>query len=252
MPGEALSPYRPSAPGVDLTARFQAGRLSIMKHSLWKTKKDGRNKTKKSAVTRAKILAAARRVFSRHPYKAATMRMIAADGDFDHPLIRYYFPTKADLFKAVMIEVCEEFYEASVSWMNELKALSPEKSIALYLDRFLAFNQKNPEALKIFAINSSVLQDDPTEIPGYEYIPEVFAKTRTTFQAIIPLKASSEEIEAFLTCFNALLVNFLGADTCHAMILGMDPTSEAYNTWIKNTLLFLFTPLAQKLVFGTT
>lgn len=221
-----------------------------MKSKIWKSKR--KSKTKKSEATRAKILAAARRVFSKHPYKAATMRMIAADGKFDHPLIRYYFPTKAELFKVVMMEVCEEFYQASLAWMGEIKFLSPEKSIALYLDRFLHFNQENPEALKIFAINSSVLQDDPTEIPGYEYIPEVFSKSLSAFQEQIPLNVSSEDITSFLTSFNALLVSFLGADTCHAMILGMDPASEEYKEWIKKTLLFIFTPLSRKLVFGNS
>lgn len=221
-----------------------------MKERSWKNKTKKSDKTQKSAVTRKKILLAARRVFSKHPYKAATMRMIAAEGKFDHPLIRYYFPTKADLFKAVIAEVCEEFYLAGLSWLGDIKSLSPEKSIKFYLDKFLVFNRKNPEALKIFAINSSVLQDDPTEIPGYEYIPEVFARSRATFEAAIPLKASSDDLATFLTCFNTLLVSFLGADTCNAMMLGMDPASKEYEDWIKNALLTIFTPLAKQLIYG--
>ncbi len=48
--------------------------------------------------TRRMILDAATKVFAMHPYNAASIRMIAAQGEFYHGLIRYHFPNKAEIF----------------------------------------------------------------------------------------------------------------------------------------------------------
>ena len=73
-------------------------------------KKNGNGLTEKRGdETRQKILAAARKVFAAHPYNAASIRMIAAKGDFYHGLIRYHFPNKADIFEAVVEDAVKEF-----------------------------------------------------------------------------------------------------------------------------------------------
>ncbi|MDY6825104.1 MAG: TetR family transcriptional regulator [Thermodesulfobacteriota bacterium] len=204
--------------------------------------------TRKSDVTREKILSAARKVFAGHPYKAATMRMIAAEGGFDHPLIRYYFPAKADLFKAVVREACESFYAANVSWFEGLDKLPPEEGLRLFIDRFLDYHFSNPESMKILAINS-VIQDDPINIPGYDYVPDVLTRVRKNFEDLITLRASSEELSAFISSFNNLVVIYLGADTCQARIMNMTPASDEYRQWVKNTLMYIFSPLLRKLIF---
>ena len=62
---------------------------------------------KKREDTRKMILAAARQIFAAHPYNAASIRMIAAQGDFYHGLIRYHFPSKAGIFEAVVEDACQ-------------------------------------------------------------------------------------------------------------------------------------------------
>ncbi|MFW6237510.1 MAG: TetR/AcrR family transcriptional regulator, partial [Desulfosudaceae bacterium] len=204
---------------------------------------DNVSKTRKSLNTRKKILAAARRVFSRHPYKAATVRMIAAEGEFDHPLIRYYFPTKADLFAAVVADACEEYYQATLSWFAGLDRLSPQEGLSLFIDRLLDYSFNNPEFLKILAINS-VLHNEEDAPPGYDAIPRVLARTHALLRQSLPAaSAGEEEIEAFANCFDTLIVTFLGAGNCQAMVLGMDPAGEEYRQWIKQTLLYVFAPL---------
>jgi len=88
-------------------------------------------KAAKSEVTRERILRAARKVFAEHPYNAASFRMIGREGGFDHPLINYYFPRKADLFEAVVVEICEEFYQANISWFEGLEGLPPRQGLSL-------------------------------------------------------------------------------------------------------------------------
>lgn len=74
-----------------------------------KNKPDSREKPNgRGTATREMILAAARQTFSRHPYHAASIRMIADQGGFYHGLIRYHFPSKAAIFEAVVEELCRD------------------------------------------------------------------------------------------------------------------------------------------------
>ena len=53
-------------------------------------------------ATREKILAAAKKVFAQHPYSTASIRMVGKTAEIDHPLISYYFPTKAELYEGAL------------------------------------------------------------------------------------------------------------------------------------------------------
>jgi AcrR family transcriptional regulator len=202
---------------------------------------------RKSEITREKILSAARTVFSEHPYKAASMRMIGKTGGFDHPLIHYYFPSKAELFEAVVAEICDDFYRNSMSWFDGLDRLLPKDGLPLYIDRFLDYNFKHPEAFKIISLNSSQF-DKLSEIPGYLHIPEVLAKTRRTFEENVPLQAPSAEVGKFINSFNSLVIFYLGSASCQAEVLGMEPGSNEYRIWVKETLIYVFLPLLEKLI----
>ncbi|RJP31633.1 MAG: TetR/AcrR family transcriptional regulator [Actinobacteria bacterium] len=201
----------------------------------------------KSELTRERIMRAARRVFAEHPYNEASFRMIAREGGFDHPLINYYFPYKPDLFEAVVAEICEEFYRANIACLEGLERMTTGEGFSLYIDRFLDFNTRNPEPMRIILLNVAHV-DRLEEIPGYQHIPEVLARTRGTFEEKIPLRATTEEVVMFLNSFNALAIWFLGAHTCQAQILGMEPSGAEYTAWVKQALLYLFLPRLERLI----
>jgi len=204
-------------------------------------------KAAKSEVTRERILRAARKVFAEHPYNAASFRMIGKEGGFDHPLINYYFPRKADIFEAVVVEICEEFFQANLTCFEGLDEMPPREGLALYIDRFLDFNLENPEPLRIIMLN--ITRVDRLEgIPGYQHIPEVMARTRRTFEERANLKASPKDIGMFQNSFNALVFFYLGASSCQAEILGIEPDSPKYHKWVKDTLMYIFLPLLERLI----
>ena len=67
------------------------------------TTKKRHSKSKAAKVPRKeKILRAAKKVFCHYPYSTASMRMIANEARVDHPLIIYYYSTKAVLFETVL------------------------------------------------------------------------------------------------------------------------------------------------------
>ena len=198
-------------------------------------------------ITRERILTAAKSVFSRHPYNAASIRMIGDEGGFDHPLVSYYFPTKAVLFEAVMENICENFYHAHLTWFEGLIELSPLEGFSLFLDRLLEYDRHNHEFFRIIALNISQA-DKLSEIPGYEFIIDILKKTRETFKAKVPMQAQPDNIEMFINSFNSLMINSIGARSCQAQILDMKPESKEYRKWVKKTLLYIFLPRFEELL----
>ncbi len=219
-----------------------------------KQSKHGKTRPKhsiRSEVTREKILAAARKVFSEHPYHMATIRMIGTAGGFDHQLIAYYFPAKADLFEAVLVDVCDEFYRANTSWYEGLDKHNLMDSFSLFLDRFLDYHFDNPAPMRLLALNAPHIEK-LEEIPGYQHIPDVLAKTRSNFENSIRPNAPREDVERFINTFNTAIINYLGAAPSQAQVLGLDPDSPAYRRWVKDTLMFVFLPVLRLLISGDT
>ena len=227
--------------------------MKIMDKCAEANKADGPDKNcadlKKGKMTRRKILQAASRVFTRYPFDAASMRMIAKEGGFDHPIIHYYFPSKAKLFEAVMMEVCEEWYRSNIKWFTRLKYVKPKQGLDLFIDGLIDYNIRHPELLRIFAMNLPQA-DRINEVPGYQHIPELLARTREEFHKTISPRASAEEVGMFVSSFNSLVMYFLGAGSCQAQILGMEVESREYFTWVKNTLMLIFLPALKKLVYA--
>jgi AcrR family transcriptional regulator len=195
--------------------------------------------------TRRMILDAAIKVFAAHPYNAASIRMIATQGRFYHGLIRYHFPNKAIIFKTVVEEVCQNLLNANKEWLSEITTRSLKKALALYLDRIIDFFQIHPEAFRIIAQNIS--HDDPSSLPGYSHMVNYVIHSQKEFEnrfKILP----KDRIRPFLTAFNVLAVNYLGADKFYAAIQGMAPRSDLYLQWVKETMISIFLPLIKDII----
>ena len=199
--------------------------------------------------TRERILAAAKTVFAQYPYYTASIRMIGKAAGMDHPLISYYFPTKADLFEAVLEKIAGLYYAANAEWFSGLDKFGPDEGLSQYIDRMFAFAARHPEAIRAVAINL-VQPEDTDIIPGYRKIQNLFARNAETFQETVGLKASFDQIRMFTESFNTLVINYLGAKTYYAGILGMKPQSPEYLQWVKETLMYLFLPRLEQLILG--
>ncbi len=203
---------------------------------------------KKSDLTRETILSAARKVFAKHTYNAASLRMIAKQGNFDHAIIRYYYPNKASLFETVLIEACELFYEANLKCLRGLKSANPRKGFSLYIDRVIDQCFMLEEVLKLFIHNITHI-DTPEAIPGYQHLPDLIERIRISFEENIPIKAPRHEVEIFVYSFINLLINYLGANNCMSRILNMDHQGKKYRKWVKESLMFIYLPHLKKLLF---
>jgi AcrR family transcriptional regulator len=213
-----------------------------------KTQGPGPKRNKKEA-TREKIFEAAKKVFAEHPYSAASIRMIGSAAGVDHPLIRYYFPTKADLFEAVVQEISEAHYHANRAWFEGLETLSLSRGLSLYIDRMMDFISKHPEALRIVALNLAQPEDSEI-VPGYSQMQRLVTQHTEMLRNVAAHRSSTREIRMYIESFNALVINYLGAATYYAGILRMNPRGPAYRRWVKETLHLLFLPRLRQLIRG--
>ena len=200
-----------------------------------------------SAATRQRILDAAASVFARLPYHAASLRMIGREGDFNHEIIRYHFPSKAALFETVLSGICDGIYRANLSFLGEIAGLETGEGFSLYLDRFLDYHHRNPGALRIIVLNIA-MTDDPESVPGYRHIPALLSRTRATFQEKLAVTAPDDEVARFLYGFNNLLLHLLGASYCQANILGLKHTGPKYREWVKRTMTEIFLPHMKRIL----
>jgi AcrR family transcriptional regulator len=203
----------------------------------------------KCDVTREKIMAAARRVFARHAFHAASIRMIAVEGRFAHGIIRYHFPNKAVLFEAIVREACEDFYRRNRQWLGEIADMPLKKSFSEYMDRLLAYNNENPWALQM--VNQNLAQADKVEnTPGYEHILNLMIRTRRQFSQALASRAQEDVVNRFSDAFNGLVFHFLGASSCQSQILKMDPMSREYALWVKKTMEIVFLPVLENIFYS--
>lgn len=199
---------------------------------------------KKRDDTRQMILAAARQVFAVHPYNAASIRMIAARGDFYHGLIRYHFPNKATIFEAVVEDACHTLYLANKEWLLEISTFSPDRALSTYLDRFIEFSRNYPGVFRIIVNNLS--HGDPATLPGYQHLVRLLTDTQRDFEKTFPKLFAAGDAGRFLSCLNALTLHFMGAGAMEAKIMGFTDQNDAYLQWVKETLLFIFLPVLEK------
>jgi AcrR family transcriptional regulator len=195
--------------------------------------------------TRRMILDAATKVFAMHPYNAASIRMIAAQGEFYHGLIRYHFPNKAIIFETVLEEACQNLRRANKGWLSEVSTLSPVKGLALFMDRFMDFFQNQPE---VFRINiQNMPHDDLASLPGHRHLVNLAIDTQNDFEKTFKGLIPSNLARRYLNSLNILIVHYLGAGRLEAEIMGMDPESDEYLKWVKETILFIFLPAIKEM-----
>ena len=178
-------------------------------------------KKKDPKQTRQAILDAAIQVFAQKSYAAASIRMIATRGGFAHALVRYYFPTKADLFDATAQHVCEHLIEAAHAAALEARTMARGPGFNRYVSRLMAFARSKPWAFRIILLN---LSDETADtIPGRTRFLSTVESIRENLIEIFRFKASRDDVCRFSDSFNALMFYYLGTPESAAWLLRLDP-----------------------------
>lgn len=203
-------------------------------------------KRAKGKVSVVKILDAAKIIFSEHPYHSATMRMIGNAAGINFPLIAYYFSSKAALFEAVIRDLSEGYYRAAVKWLEEIKDMHIKEGLPLYIDRLIEYERRHPEGLTIIILNM-IQPKENKAIPSHKMLQNFFVQSFPLIKKISSTKATETEIKIFQYTFNILAINYLGARSFYAAILGLDPASSEYDLWVKQNMVSALLPLLKQL-----
>ncbi|MFZ5564559.1 MAG: TetR/AcrR family transcriptional regulator [Thermodesulfobacteriota bacterium] len=200
----------------------------------------------KGEATRQKIIAAARRVFTRHPYHAASIRMIGEAGGFDYSIIHHYF-TKAELFRAVARQLYEELITAYQEWIDGVERLTPTEGLKIYLDRSLDYLFEHPDVMEVLNQNTGHMKIDP-DLPGLDFFTRYFREIEAVFIQRIRVLTLQPELSMWSYSMMTLHTAFVGSAAYHARALGLDPWSKKYRNWVKEALLHLFAPPLEKFI----
>jgi AcrR family transcriptional regulator len=204
-----------------------------------------RGRVSKSEATRAMIVNAAREVFTQQPYHKASIRMIARAGGFHFSIINHYF-TKSELFGAVAASVSEELIRDFTSWLKEIQSMPPEEAFPAFLELALDHFFDKPDVLRILMKNAGEAGSRETA-PAFESFSKyVFAGGGILINEL-RMEKSVENIVVWFYGLLNLLINLVGAAPYHCQVLNMEPGGREYRKWVKNCLIYLFSPTLKEL-----
>ena len=190
-----------------------------------------------------KILKAAKKIFCHYPYSTASMRMIANEARVDHPLIIYYFSTKAVLFETVLKDLIEQHRQAMPGWFLGIREMGLIDGVSTYLDRALGFHFEHPEMFRIILLNMTQSVKKGGMVPGYQLIQDIFNMWANELGRRPRFNIKPKQTLSFLRCISLLMINLIGAREYHAEIQGMDPKSDEYLRWVKKQIMFIVVPV---------
>ena len=105
---------------------------------------------------RAAILDAALDVFSTHGFRGATVDQIAGAAGLSKPNLLYYFPSKEEIFNALMAGLLD-------TWLDPLRAIDPAgeplEEILAYVQRKLQMSRDYPRESRLYA--NEIVQGAP-------------------------------------------------------------------------------------------
>ena len=201
----------------------------------------------KKQETSEKILEAAQQIFATYPYHSAGIRMISELAGVDHPLINYYFGSKANLFREVISHMMAQRRELQNDWYKTVRPMKPSRGFSLFLDFVLEDYRKRPGLFHLVSLNFRQVDPD-NPIPGFDLIEDFIKTEIDRMKASLNVEIPDHEAEMFIRVFNTLMIGFLGGANTHARMLEMDPDSIVYFNWVKESILFTLLPRLRLMV----
>ena len=201
--------------------------------------------------SRKRILTAARRIFAKYPYGAASVRKIEEEGGFNYALIRYYFGSKKGLFEAVSFELINEYIRHVLPFIRtSLDNTDPETALPRFVNELFEFAFAHPDGPATIMLNIGQPQLFEETLLGLSAMRRYFSQVIDNFKSSIPFEADDQEITMWVFAFTILTANFIGARAFHAAALGLDPESNEYRKWVMQAVLGLFTPVMEHFLYG--
>ena len=191
---------------------------------------------------KAKILAAARRIFGEYGYNDTTTRMIAGDVGIDISTLYYHWGEKQDLYEAVLLDLSEEIQakleEVEKTVSGESLATRLEISIDLMCDYL--FSHPEVANLILYGYFSKTRHGVTMDIKVPEYIANIAVAMDLAEDV---KKVSVHDKARILAVWNTVL-NFISGENFFRPMLDTD--HGQYIDVVKETLKSILVPAFTK------
>jgi len=187
---------------------------------------------------KARILAAARRIFGEYGYNNTTTRMIAKDVGIDISTLYYHWGEKQDLYEAVLEDVGDEIQHKLKEIERKVSGQSLNKRLEIALDMLCNYLFSNLEVpnLILYGYFNKAPNGVTLDINMSEYIANIAVAMK-----LAPNKKqiSVEARARILAVWNTVL-NFISAENFFRPML--DTNHADYVQVVKETLKFILVP----------
>jgi AcrR family transcriptional regulator len=187
---------------------------------------------------KARILAAARRIFGEYGYNSTTTRTIAKDVGIDISTLYYHWGEKQDLYEAVLEDVGDEIQHKLNEIERNVNAQSLTKRLEIALDMMCDYLFSHPEVsnLILYGYFNTAPNGVTLDIKMSEHIANIAVAMK-----LAPSKkqVSVQARARILAVWNTVL-NFISAENFFRPML--DTNHADYVQVVKETLKFILVP----------
>ncbi len=110
-----------------------------------------RRTQERTEKTRAKLLAAASRLFTEHGYEGVTIRDLESSAGVQRGLLTYHFKDKESLWKAMADATFNLMNEQLTPRLEILTDLSARERIAFIIRFYVRFSSRHPELIRLLS-----------------------------------------------------------------------------------------------------
>jgi len=187
---------------------------------------------------KARILAAARRVFGEYGFHGATTRMIAEEVGIDISTLHYHWGEKGDLYQAVVLDINEDLRQQLVEVESVIHGLPLARRMDIAIDMMTdyLFDHSEISNLILFRYFAKTRDESILDI----HVPELISDIARSMGLCGNKKdVPKPESMKVLAIMNAIYSFISGEDFFRSMLKAK---RDEYITMVKETLKFILLP----------
>ena len=187
---------------------------------------------------KARILAAARRIFGEYGYNNTTTRMIAKNVGIDISTLYYHWGEKQDLYEAVLEDIGDEIQDKLNEVEHNVSGRSLTTRLEIALDMMCDYLFSNPEVPNL--ILYGYFNQAPNGVRLDIKISEHVANIAVAMELAPNKKQVSVQAKARILAVWNTVLNFISAENLFRPMLDTDHAD--YVEVVKETLKFILVP----------